>query len=515
MEQDFSKADLATFFERGIDTAAIAAQFGYFLNGIPKLKLQKPATLNDGILYLSEKSAADFATFYDQFKNSCSVIKFVPASGAASRMFKFLLEFLSDYNEKKESVENYMQRHNNSNLEQFFASFEKFPFYDAILCATKKSYTNFENCSDGYKKYLCIKTMLQSDDFDFANQPKGTLPFHKFKNYISTAVEAHLQESLNYATAENKSSVHFTISPEHKYKFENVVSQFQINNNCQPEFDVSYSYQSKSTDTLSYDNTYKPIRDSQNNLLFRPGGHGALIENLNQLDADLIFIKNIDNVNCHHTDVITLFKKALSGILIANQQKVFNYIKHLNNASIDTALLNEVSIFLDNELFFKLNLDFLKLTEVDKKKYLLTILNRPIRVCGMVQNQGEPGGGPFWVTDNDGNLKLQIIETSQIDGQNQEQLSMLANATHFNPVDLVCGIKNYIGEKFHLPDFVDHNTGFIVEKTKNGIPFKAFELPGLWNGAMANWLTIFVEVPITTFNPVKTVNDLLKPGHQA
>ncbi|MBC7494479.1 MAG: DUF4301 family protein, partial [Flavobacterium sp.] len=455
------------------------------------------------------------ATFYDQFKNSCSVIKFVPASGAASRMFKFLLEFLSDYNEKKESVENYMQRHNNSNLEQFFASFEKFPFYDAILCATKKSHTNFENCSDGYKKYLCIKTMLQSDDFDFANQPKGTLPFHKFKNYTSTAVDAHLNESLNYATAENKSSVHFTISSEHKYKFENVVVQFQINNICQPEFDVSYSYQSKSTDTLSYDNTYKPIRDSQNNLLFRPGGHGALIENLNQLNADLIFIKNIDNVNCHQNDVIILFKKALSGILIANQQKVFNYIKHLNNASIDTALLNEVSIFLENELFFKLNLDFLKLTIDNKKKYLLTILHRPIRVCGMVQNQGEPGGGPFWVTDNDGNLKLQIIEASQIDDQNQEQLNMLANATHFNPVDLVCGTKNYIGEKFHLPDFVDHNTGFIVEKTKNGIPFKAFELPGLWNGAMANWLTIFVEVPITTFNPVKTVNDLLKPGHQA
>lgn len=515
MEQDFSKADLATFFERGIDTSTVAAQFGYFLKGIPKLKLQKPATLNDGILYLSEKSAADFAAFYDQFKNSCSVIKFVPASGAASRMFKFLLEFLSDYNEKKESVENYLQRHNNASLEQFFASFEKFPFYDAILCATQKTHTNFENCSDGYKKYLCIKTMLQSNDFDFANQPKGTLPFHKFKNYISTAVEAHLHESLNYATAENKSSVHFTISSEHKYKFENAVTQFQINNNFQPEFDVSYSYQSKSTDTLSYDNANKPIRDSQNNLLFRPGGHGALIENLNQLDADLIFIKNIDNVNCHQTDVITLFKKALSGILIANQQKVFNYIKHLNNANIDTALLNEVSIFLENELFFKLNLDFLKLTLDDKKHYLLTILNRPIRVCGMVENQGEPGGGPFWVTDNDGNLKLQIIEASQIDSQNQAQLNMIANATHFNPVDLVCGIKNYNGEKFHLPDFVDDNTGFIVEKTKNGIPFKAFELPGLWNGAMANWLTIFVEVPITTFNPVKTVNDLLKPAHQA
>jgi hypothetical protein len=383
-----------------------------------------------------------------------------------------------------------------------------------VLATTKQAHSHFEKGSEHYKKYLFIKTMLQAEEFDYANQPKGTLPFHKHKEQISTAVEAHLLESLNYATTNSSSAVHFTISLEHKSKFEAVVSQFQNDKNDNTKIDITYSYQSPSTDTLSYDGDNKPLRDSQNNLIFRPGGHGALIENLNQLDADVIFIKNIDNVTCHQSATITLYKKALAGILIAKQQQVFDYIKHLDKAIIDPSALLEAANFVENELFLKLNIDFFKLADVNKKKYLLSILNRPIRVCGMVQNQGEPGGGPFWVADNDGNLNLQIIEASQIDNQDDEQLAMLSNATHFNPVDLVCGIKNYNGVKFHLPDYVDYNTGFIVEKTKNGNPFKAYELPGLWNGAMANWLTIFVEVPIVSFNPVKTVNDLLKPPHQ-
>lgn len=515
MEQDFSKADLATFVDRGIDRGIVAGQLNYFLYGIPKIKLKRPATGNDGILLLSETAAIDFVQAFEQSKHNYSVIKFVPASGAASRMFKFLSEFLASFDEKVESVEDYMQRQNNADLAQFFEFVEKFPFYEMVLATTKQAHSHFEKGSEHYKKYLFIKTMLQAEEFDYANQPKGTLPFHKHKEQITTAVEAHLLESLNYATTKSSSSLHFTISLDHKSKFEAVVSQFQNGTKENLTLDVTYSYQSPSTDTLAYDVRNKPLRDSQNNLIFRPGGHGALIENLNQLDADVIFIKNIDNVNCHQSTTITLYKKALVGILIIKQQQVFDYIKHLNKAIIDPSVLLEVANFLDNELFFKLNTDFFKLADVNKKKYLLSILNRPIRVCGMVKNQGEPGGGPFWVADNDGNLNLQIIEASQIDNQDDEQLAMLSNATHFNPVDLVCGIKNYNDVKFHLPDFVDHNTGFIVEKTKNGIPFKAYELPGLWNGAMANWLTIFVEVPIVSFNPVKTVNDLLKPAHQA
>jgi hypothetical protein len=249
-------------------------------------------------------------------------------------------------------------------------------------------------------------------------------------------------------------------------------------------------------------------------LVFRPGGHGALIENLNNLDADIIFIKNIDNIIQNNVEKTALYKKGLAGVLIELQQQTFTYLREIETQKVEHENIDEIILFLKEKLNTKISDDFHAFSFENKLSKIKEALNRPIRVCGMVKNEGEPGGGPFWVRDEKGNLSLQIVESSQVDLTNTHQHKILDSATHFNPVDLVCGIKNYKNEKFDLTQFVDHNTGFIVEKTILDKKIKAYELPGLWNGAMAKWLTVFVQVPLLTFNPVKTVNDLLKPAHQ-
>ncbi|HSN47201.1 MAG TPA: DUF4301 family protein, partial [Flavobacterium sp.] len=310
------------------------------------------------------------------------------------------------------------------------------------------------------------------------------------------------------------SHLQFTVSETHQSQFERVVNSIKskVEKESGTTITTSYSYQNKATDTIAVDLHNKPFRDENGKLVFRPGGHGALIENLNNLDADIIFIKNIDNVIQNHKESIALYKKALAGILIELQQQVFQYLDEIEKAK--DADLEEMIAFAKSKLNVEILEDISKYTLENKISFLKNVLDRPIRVCGMVKNEGEPGGGPFWVRDSKGAISLQIVETSQVDLANAEQVKILADATHFNPVDLVCGILNHKSEKFDLNRFVDHNSGFIVEKNKNGKPLKGYELPGLWNGAMAKWITVFVEVPLMTFNPVKTVNNLLKPAHQ-
>ncbi len=515
MEENFSQADRIGFMERKSNLDTIASQFYFFQHGIPKIKLNRPATLNDGILPISKKQASDYAASFDVHKNQFKLLKFVPASGAASRMFMFLSEFLNDYKGDHEAIIEYIHRKNDLNLLLFLKSIDKFPFYEDIVQLVKKLFHDYNDWNVDAKNYAFIKIMLSPQYFDFASQPKGILPFHKYKNHTTTAIEEHLIECINYATTNKKSFVHFTVSEEHQKRFEIIISDFKRKNKSQIDIEVSYSYQNKCTDVLAYNIQNAPLRDEHHNLIFRPAGHGALIENLNQLDADLIFIKNIDNVIQHQSEIIVLYKKALAGILVEYQKRIFEYVKILQKEIISDEEIAVLLTFLNTKLSLKVTQDFSNFSQKSQIDYLFNALNRPIRVCGMVQNEGEPGGGPFWVADKTGNLSLQIIEASQVSHLDKVQRDMLDNATHFNPVDLVCGIKNHEGNKFNLHDFVDNSTGFIVEKTKNGIPFKAFELPGLWNGAMANWITIFVEVPIITFNPVKTVNDLLKTAHQS
>ena len=516
-ELGFSSGDFIHIHEHGIPMKSIQKQLSFFKEGIPKADLVSPATLSNGILKLSEKDFQEKASFFDVNKSGLKLNKFVPASGAASRMFKFLTEFINEFDIENESINAYINRKKASKLSIFIVGMEKFPFFEAIDKELRAEFTDFDSLDRSLKNYYFIKLLLSSDYFDFANKPKGILPFHKYKTHIATPVEEHLQECTHYSSSNNSSHLHFTVSESHQKHFESIIDTIKpkIENKSGVAINISYSYQNKSTDTLAVTMKNKPFRDENGRLVFRPGGHGALIENLNNLDADIVFIKNIDNVIQNNLEKISLYKKGLAGILLVIQQQVFGYLNTLNSVEIELEFIDEIILFLKEKLNITMKETFHTDSLENKITEVKAILNRPIRVCGMVKNEGEPGGGPFWVRNSQGAISLQIVESSQVDLSNENQKIILNAATHFNPVDLVCGIKNYKKEKFDLTQFVDNNSGFIVVKNVAGKNIKGYELPGLWNGAMANWLTVFVQVPLITFNPVKTVNDLLKPAHQS
>lgn len=513
-ELGFSGQDFLQILATEIPLNTIENQLNIFKNGISKANLNRPAVINDGVIKLSDDEFQKYSDYFDTQKDKLKLKKFVPASGAASRMFKFLNEFLNEFDIENETINAYVNRKKANNLLIFLAGIEKFPFFKTIDKKLKEIHHNFDSWHKDQKNYHFIKMMLDLEHYDFANKPKGILPFHNYKNYIATPIQEHLLESVLYASSNGNSNLHFTVSEIHKVQFEKtlnrVKSKVELENNT--TISINFSHQKTATDTIAVDMNNNPFRDSEDKLFFRPGGHGALIENLNALDADIVFIKNIDNVIQNESEAITLYKKALAGILIELQIKIASYLSELDEISEN--VISEIEIFLDKKLNNKVISDFSKYTLENKIIYLKEVLNRPIRVCGMVINEGEPGGGPFWVNDSKGNATLQIVETSQIDLTNKNQTLIAKNATHFNPVDLVCAIKDYKGNKFDLRDYIDVNSGFIVDKNKEGKPLKGYELPGLWNGAMAKWITVFVEVPLITFNPVKTVNDLLKPAHQ-
>lgn len=512
----FNSYDFVQIYNQGISVDTVAYQLQVFNTGIPKAVLEKPASVSSGIVPLSEEEAVYYANLFESKKEKLKLQKFVPASGAASRMFKFLNEFVNEYKLGNETINAYINRKRCGSVPIFLIGMEKFPFHKAVMEYTQTRYPEYRQWDKDMRFFYFIKSMLSSSHFDFASKPKAVLPFHQYGDYIATPIEEHLNESGSYAFSNSLSNLHFTISEEHQDSFDEIIKNVKpkVEANTTINIHVDYSYQHKTTDTLAVDLQNNPFRLDDGSLFFRPGGHGALIENLNQLYADVIFIKNIDNVIQNHIHLISLYKKALAGILLEFQEKTFAFLKVLSTETIQKETIDEIVEFVKTKLQISINADFQKYTRENKVAHLQEILNRPIRVCGMVKNEGEPGGGPFWVRDTKGNVSLQIVESSQVDVQNPAQAKILASATHFNPVDLVCGTKNYRGEKFDLRDFIDIDSGFIVEKNKNGMPIKAYELPGLWNGAMAKWITIFVEVPLITFNPVKTVNDLLKPAHQ-
>lgn len=511
----FSKSDYAQICEHGISLQTIAKELQIFKEGIPKTMLDRPAKIDDGIAKLSEPEFESAANYFDNKKDGFKLKKFVPASGAASRMFKFLSTFLNEFDITTDTINAYINRTKMSALSVFLAGKDKLPFYRELV-ALDGDRPDGELRESDRRNYYLIKTLLDPDQFDYCNMPKGILPFHKYPGHIATPIEEHLREGARYASSNGNSHVHFTISETHQPKFEKVIDEVkgQIEADSHVKLHVNFSYQDKGTDTIGVDMQNKPFRDDNGKLVFRPGGHGALIHNLNRIDADIVFIKNIDNVIQNHIEAITLYKKALGGILIGLQEKIFDYLKRIDSGHVEDGDIDEIMAFLKKRLNITVMSDFAKFTNENKIAYIRQRLNRPLRVCGMVKNEGEPGGGPFWVRGQQGNISLQVVETSQVELQNPQQVAIIEKSTHFNPVDIVCGIKNYKGEKFNLIDFIDHERGFIVTKNKNGRDLKAYELPGLWNGAMAKWNTVFVEVPLVTFNPVKTVNDLLKPAHQ-
>ncbi|TRX38968.1 DUF4301 family protein [Flavobacterium restrictum] len=509
--------DFLQIYAHSIPLQNIKSQLNIFKNGISKTILDRPAKIGDGILKLSESDFAKKAAFFDANKTNLTLEKFVPASGAATRMFKFLNEFLADYDAENESINAYVNRKKNIELSFFILGMDKFPFFKAMHQKLLSDVEGFDFLDKDYKNHAFIKLLLQSEYFDFANKPKGVIPFHTYPCHIATPIEEHIKECTYYATVNGNSNLHFTVSEAHLSQFETIVADsknnFEIDSSSQ--INVSYSFQNKSTDTITVDDNNYPFRNDKKQLVFRPGGHGALIENLNKLDSDVVFIKNIDNVIQNNIDKTTLYKKALAGVLLELQQQVFKYLQAIDKKEITETDIQEMLSFLKDKAHVEMPKGFYKFTLENKIIKIKSKLDRPIRVCGMVKNEGEPGGGPFWVRGDKGRSSLQIVETAQVDLSFENQRTILSQSTHFNPVDIVCGLKNYKNEGFDLSRFVDSHSGFIVERKISDKVVKSYELPGLWNGAMAKWLTVFVELPLLTFNPVKTVNDLLKPAHQS
>jgi len=495
--------------EKGISKEQIEEQLHFFETGFPFLKIVAPAVIGKGITVVDNEKGNFYINKWESYrqKEGVNIVKFVPASGAASRMFKDLYEFLESDSEAPQK----------SSVKEFFSQIEKFAFYEELnkACLKNEGATIAELIKNNKLKAV-VENLLLEKGLNYGFLPKGLLLFHSYPDEKRTPVQEHLVEGALYAAnAANDVNIHFTVSHQHKALFEKhireTLEKYQQKFNVR--YHVSFSEQKSSTDTLAVDMNNRPFREN-GKLVFRPGGHGALLENLNDLFADIIFIKNIDNVVPDFFKEITVkYKKIIAGILIDVQQKCFDYLKELETNYLTEDRLKEMLRFTESTLCIyhpeanSFGADTLK-------KYLIRKLNRPIRVCGMVKNTGEPGGGPFLTINNDGTVSPQILESSQINLNNQEDKQKMENSTHFNPVDLVCSVKNYKGEKFDLMQYVDKNTGFISIKSKNGKELKALELPGLWNGSMSDWNTVFVEVPIETFNPVKTVNDLLRPQHQ-
>lgn len=466
--------------EHGLTPAALETQLKNFREGFPFLPVTRAASCGDGIRVLDAAGIEQAAARYDRAKESLRVVKFVPASGAATRMFKDLFEFVREG--RRTAV-----------VGELLANRRRFAFWPELRTII----------GDDADELRTVENIV-AEGLRYGETPKGLVSFHRYGDEVRKAVEEHLVEGAQYAAAGGEVKIHFTVSPEHLTRFEALLaekipgyeSRFGV------KYRISFSVQDPSTDTLAVNPDCTPFRRADGRLLFRPAGHGALIGNLGKIDADIVFVKNIDNVttDARRSDTV-LYKKALAGVLLALQERIFEYLMALE---VPGAELEPIAAFIENELCVKLPKDY-------GTPLLRRVLDRPIRVCGMVRNEGEPGGGPFWVTGADGLETLQIAESNQIA---PEKRKLMRSATHFNPVDLVCSFRTSKGGRFDLREFVDPATGFISRKSDGGRELLAQELPGLWNGAMARWNTVFVEVPITTFSPVKVVTDLLRPEHQ-
>ena len=510
----FTDTDLNQFAEQSINVDTVNEQIENFRRGFPFMQITEPATIGNGIIKLDCDEVDDLVDLYKGFDGS--KVKFVPASGAATRMFKHLFEFLQDFPIKGEEC---LKDKSFNSAYSFFHNIKKFPFYTKLYD---------ELWSTGYKMdellerkyYLPIaEALLATNGLNYGNLPKGLIQFHKYEEAVRTAIEEQLVEGAQHCKDSEKNIfIYLTVSSEHRTAFEKLIEKVkeEFEEFYEVKLNIYFSEQKSSTDTIAVEMDNTPFRNPDGTLLFRPGGHGALIENLNEIDAEVIFIKNIDNVVPDRLKPHTVrYKKAIAGLLISYTGIIFDFIDKVNNSKdCDSELLLEVLDFTNTELCVippkNLNLKDCKAL----KTYVLNILNRPIRVCGMVKNQGEPGGGPFWAVNTDGTTSLHIVESSQVDLKDSLTENIFNASTHFNPVDLVCYVKDFSGNKFDLLKYRDPETGFISTKSKDGRDLKAQELPGLWNGAMSNWNTIFVEVPLITFNPVKTVNDLLREEHQ-
>lgn len=503
-----TEQDLKQIKEKGISAEKLENQLEQFKTGFPFLKLEAAAGIGRGIMAPDESSRKQYVNAWEAYKGDGKrVVKFVPASGAASRMFKDMFAFVdAPYDVPTTDFE-----------KRYFDNIKKFAFYDALNAACQKNEGKDIEALIAEGNYKAVAAnMLKKEGLNYGQLPKGLLLFHKYEEGARTPMEEHLVEGALYAASAGEAHVHFTVSHEHMELFKAKVAEKAdgYSKKYGIKYDITFSEQKPSTDTVAANADNTPFRNDDGSLLFRPGGHGALIENLNEIDADVIFVKNIDNVVPDRLKGDTVeWKQVIAGVLVTLQQKAFDYLRLLDTGKYTHEQIEEMIRFVQQDLCCR-KADIKELEDAELVIYLRKKLNRPMRVCGVVKNVGEPGGGPFLTYNQDGTVSLQILESSQIDKSNTAYMEMFTKGTHFNPVDLVCAVKDYKGEPFNLPEYVDKSTGFISSKSKSGKELKALELPGLWNGAMSDWNTVFVEVPLTTFNPVKTVNDLLREEHQ-
>lgn len=513
----FSKSDILQISNKGIPVETLERQIRHFVHGFPYIRLDRPAVAGDGIVCLKEEEKQNFISFFNKSIEGLSVVKFVPASGAASRMFKHLFEFREKYSPGPAGDELFNNDKGFNSVCYLISHLSEIAFYGELMLRLERNGIDLENLIEKKDYSKIIDHILSDKGLDYSNLPKGLIRFHDYPEGARTSAEEHMVEAALYASNSSRlARLHFTISPEHRSRFENLINNVRsfYETRLNVSFDISFSIQKPSTDTLAVDEANKPFRNADGSLLFRPGGHGALLQNLNDIDADLIFVKNIDNIVPDRLkDQTVLHKKLIGGYLLWIRQKVFEFLNTVDEGACKPGDITAIIDFGKRHLSLSMPEGFGSLDIKTQAGLLFEKLNRPMRVCGMVKNEGEPGGGPYWVKDNKGGLSLQIVESSQVDMKDPLQIDVFRSATHFNPVDLVCSTRDFKGNKFDLSRFVDEETGFISTKSSSGRNLKALELPGLWNGAMAGWITVFMEVPVITFNPVKTVNDLLRKEH--
>jgi len=504
----FDHRDIEDIQELGIDQAQVMAQIQVFRQGVPVLDILRPATIGDGIIDCSMDQWRHWARKFEQQSNALEVVKFIPASGAATRMFGFLFDFLNSFDPNQHRLNTYLTLPENQAIAKFYNNLKEFPFVDLIRQRIRELYPEFKTWTKEKRFYTMVSVLVQEHGLNFGGLPKGLIPFHRYKKNIRTAFEEQLYEGAFYAATKDEVYTHFTFSPEHLEGFKNEFSQIQsrLERHTKKNYHISYSFQKDRTKTIAVDLENNPFRDDQRRLVFRPSGHGALLENLNEVNADVVFIKNIDNVIIQEeVPEMALYKKGLAGILLDYQSKIHEYLKALSSKP-EAVSMEALNAFLWKSFGLR------TLPKTAEEAYEL--LYRPLRVCGVVANTGAPGGGPFWIQDEDQIPNLQILEGAQFDKDNSRHMDVFSQATHFNPVDLVCGLRDHEGKPYDLMNYRDQGMSFIAHKTHQGKPLKALELPGLWNGAMAKWHTVFVAVPLETFNPVKTVNDLLAKAHR-
>ena len=508
VEEKWLEGDRQGFAAQGLTIEEVGRQLALFRRGVPSVRLNRPCIAGDGIVVIPESERPSLLAAYEEARRTHRLTKFVPASGAASRMFREWYRCLTAGGFADEAART-----------AFVGDLKRYAFFPDLRAAIASRGADLESLIGKGEDAPILKSVMTEEGLNYGCLPKALLKFHAYPEGSRTALEEHLVEAALYARdAENVSRVHFTVSREHESAIRTLLARVirDYESRLDTVFAVGISTQDPATDTVAVDPENRPFRDDRGKPVFRPGGHGSLLRNLNLLDEDVIFLKNIDNTVPDRLKAETsLWKKLLAGCLIRLQEEIFASVRLLAGGGGTEEELERMRDFAGKRVNIGFPTGFRELSLSERRSFFFRKLNRPLRVCGMVKNEGEPGGGPFWVEDADGSggASLQIIEESQIDRNDPKQRAVWSSATHFNPVDLVCGVRDFQGRKFDLPAFIDPATAAITRKSEKGRELLALERPGLWNGSMAFWNTVFVEVPLSTFNPVKTVTDLLRPQH--